>query len=283
MLKKYFNGFVVSVALFMVMIGGCGNKQIQSNWKQSAIVVDGQVSDWSGYSSEYYEKDDIHILLAIINDDSSLNMMIRFNDQYLARMFERRGIVLWFDGNCKKDKYYGVYYINPDAKNMIPPSFGMGGKRLPGVLERNQPLTPQGSFSLINQDTLRIPSIGISGLQAKAGLARGAYCYEFEIPLQQNEDSPLALFVSQQKKINVGVDIPPVDKEERARMEEMMADRNVQGRPLGGRAGSNGMPGGGKRGGGMPGGENRGPGGMMPDFDGKEIWFTVILASANGK
>lgn len=274
-----------SITLVIGFNWGCGGKKIQSSWKQNVIVVDGLVDDWSGYTSEYYEKDDIQVLLALANDDTSLNLMFRFNDQQLARMFERRGIVFWFDGNGKKNKNYGIYYVDPDAKNIIAPLFGMGGKRSPGTPDINQTFVPQGLFNLITQDTIKIPGNGMKGLQAKTGLERGAYCYEFNIPLQSGENSSSGLFVSPQKKIKLCIEIPPVSKEERARMEEMMAERRGQGRPAGRRAGGGmdggggRMPGGGMRGGGMRGGGNRGPENMIPDLNRKEMCFMVVLAN----
>jgi uncharacterized membrane protein YgcG len=265
----------------ILFINGCGGEKFQSHWKKSDIMVDGQVEDWTNYPVAYYEKDDTRIVLGFANDDTSLNIMIRFRDHRIARLFERRGVILWFDGKNQKDKEFGIQYVDPNARKMGLPTmemFGRDFRREPIFMD--QASEPNGSFSLISKDTVEIPQDGIEGIRAAVDFQQGLYCYEFSIPIYKNEVYPYAIKISSKQKVKLGVEIAPVSEEEKERIEEMMKERRQSRQGGSGRGG--GMPGGGMRGGGMKGGGMRGggPGRQIPDMDGKEMWMTVLLADS---
>ena len=261
---------------------GCG-KTIDSHWKDKAIQIDGKSEDWKGIPL-YYEEDQ-NVMYGIVNNDSTLNILIRFNDSRLAHMFSRRGMILWLNDENEKEKKIGFHY----QEQFIP------GERA-GFMDRERfnrdedqrgemrtPMPPQGSFSLAINDSITERSIkNVNGMAAAAGLENGLYCYEFSIPLFSAEnltsetpkagDLPYYICVSSKKEIKVGLEILPFNREERDRMTEQMGER----RPPRGMHGG-GMMGDGRRPGGrMSGGSDRH---FMPNMDGEEFWMTVHLAS----
>ncbi len=289
MKKQYFKFAVPALVLSLVALIGCGGKTVQSHWKTSEITIDGRSNDWSKYPTEYYDKDNLQFVLGVVNNDSSLDMLIKFNDARLARMFERRGVTLWLNGDGKKDKIYGIQYIDPAAGMMDSPAVDMSGRGGRPQMNARQSFESHGVFSLETSDTVSIPPDGLNGVEAKAGFLDGIYCYEIKVPLQTDDNSAYALQVLPGKKINLGIEIAPVSKEEQDRIKEMISERQKNGSgPAGGHGGGmrgGGMPGGGMPGGDMPDGGMRGGGfrggnGMMSGMVGQEIWLNVVLANA---
>jgi hypothetical protein len=274
------NKKLISLLIGIFFFTACG-ETIDSHWKDKPIEVDGKSEDWKGIPL-YYEEDQ-NVIYGIVNDDSTLNILIRFNDSRLAHMFSRRGMILWLNDENEKEKKIGFHY----QEQFIP------GERADFMererFNRNEdqkgemrsPMPPQGSFSLAINDSITEISIkNVNGLAAAAGLENGLYCYEFSIPLFSAEnltaknpkagDLPYYICVSPKKEIKVGLEILPFSPEEREKIREHMPER----RPPDGMSGG-GMMGGGRRPGGMRGGR-----GMpsMPDMDGEEYWTTVRLA-----
>ncbi|NOQ97869.1 MAG: hypothetical protein GQ561_06860 [Calditrichae bacterium] len=275
------NKIGVSVIFFgiimLIALNGCGGEKLESQWKDAQITVDGASDDWSEYVVHYFDKEDMEIVLGIANDDTSLNLMIKFRDQRLARMFERRGVTFWFDGNDQKNKNFGIFYQNPQLTMIEIPRGDMPGRRNDMNPDGGETFQPGGIFSLIAQDTVELGGTDIHGCKTKVDLKEGVYCYELSIPIAKNENSPYALVLSNKSKIKLGIELAAVSEEEQAIIKEMMAEREGRGRSGGGMGGG-GLRGGGMRGGG--GGSRGGRPGGMPDMDGKEIWFTVSLAKS---
>ncbi|OPX35134.1 hypothetical protein B1H10_01960 [candidate division KSB1 bacterium 4484_188] len=104
--------------LSAALVFGCSGEKLHSQPKMNKIEVDGRDADWSDYKTNYYEKENMRIVLGVVNDDSSINILIRFRDFRLARMFERRGVTLWLNSENKKKKTLGIHYINEASKYM---------------------------------------------------------------------------------------------------------------------------------------------------------------------
>lgn len=264
--------------LSAALVFGCSGEKLHSQPKMNKIEVDGRDADWSDYKTNYYEKENMRIVLGVVNDDSSINILIRFRDFRLARMFERRGVTLWLNSENKKKKTLGIHYINEASKYMAPPAVG-------GFRERSGEHPPmenmrrfRGTFSFIKEGVYeKIPAGGLDGVAAAADVREGTFCYEYEIPLRANTASSLALTAGPGDAIKLGIEIPPLSEEERQKLKEWMKEKGgggMRGKIRGGAGGS-------RRGGRMGGGGMRGvaPGRQMPDIEGKEFWMTVLLSN----
>jgi len=252
----------------LIILDGCKNELLKSEWKKSQITIDGKSDDWPDYSLKFVERDNVQAILGIINNDTSLNLMIRFRDNRLARMIEARGLVLWFDE--KNQNNLGIHYVNKDFRCRIRSMVSVPPNRGESIGPPEEVLRPAGSFRVMKEDTNEIPERGFKGILAAADFIDGSYCYEFQVPLFTNTGSPYMLHTPLGNKLKIGFEIPPVSEEEKEQIKEMMEEKE--------RDGSN-MRGGGMPRGGMGGGRmGRGKSGRnMPDLDGKEVWFTVLL------
>ena len=256
------------------MAPGCGEK-IESTWKTQFLTIDGNSQDWEGLPLQYQE--DMKIVYGIVNDDATVNVVIRFNDERLARMFSMRGFTLWLNDEDSENKLIGIHYRDDSMRDRFMAERGDHNReRNQGEQKYPDPQKPKGKFTLAKNDSsTTIPLGDITAFEAAADSKDGIFCYEFSIPLTGTEGSVYYLNPSNQKTIKVGLEIVGMSEEEKenlkAEMEEQRKSR--QGSDMGGR-GRGGMKGG-MRGSGMRGGGNR-P--QMPDLDGEEYWISVQLA-----
>jgi hypothetical protein len=262
------------IILLTLTLSGYAGEKFQSHWKNSEISVDGDANDWIDYPTQYYADSDIPMLLGVVNDDTSLNIMLKFRDLQVARMMEHRGFVLWLNGQDKKKKNFGILYKNT---NMVPP--GPPPSRVndyPDSSAHNfkPDFPPAGNFSLITQDTTEISGNELGGLQARVKMENGVYCYEMNIPLQKNGDSFYKINAIPPQKLKLGIEVLSFNKKIKGGFKERPRERGDRPPDMGGdERGPGGPPPGMGRG--RPG---EGPRGGMPDHGGKEWWITVILA-----
>jgi hypothetical protein len=268
-MKKLCCSLLILTSLFiLIILNGCKDTSMKSEWKKSEITVDGDSDDWPDYSLKFLEWDDIQAILGIINNETSLNLMIRFRDKRLARMIEARGLVLWFKE--KNEKNLGINYVNKDFhyRRRSMESHRLNKEEIVGPPEEK--LLPEGSFHVMKDDTNEIPESGFKGILAAADFINGLYCYEFQVPLFTQSSSPYTLHTPLGNKLKIGFEIQPVSEEEKEQIKEIMKEREQE---------ASGMRGGGMHRGRMPGGRmgRDKTGHSMPDLDGKEVWFTVLL------
>ena len=98
------------ILIFAVFVG-CGNLTIQSYTSTNEITIDGNGQDWSDIPLEYNE--DMKVVYGITNNTSSLNIMARFSDRQLLRMFQSRGITLWLGEKNNEDNRIQKVFIFP--------------------------------------------------------------------------------------------------------------------------------------------------------------------------
>jgi hypothetical protein len=243
-------------------------------------MIDGNGDDWEGLPLQYQE--DMNVVYGVVNDDKTVDFMIRFNDEKLARMFSMRGFVLWLNGADEEEKQIGIYYRDEVLRHKF-----LAEMRKRTRDNRNdqrkqfESLKQTGKFHLAKNDTLTsIRLKDIPGFAAAADQNNGIYCFEFSIPLTSESGSPFYLKTLTDGSIKVGLEIVGMSEEEQEKLKEEMEERRsaMEGGSRGGpgRSGMQGGARGGRRGGGMRGGDSR-P--HMPDMDGEEHWISVKLAT----
>lgn len=256
----------MSLLLFIFLFTSNCAEKINASWKISPIEIDGNGQDWERYPLTY--NDQTKVMYGIVHDDESLNILFRFNDPSVARIFSRRGVTLWFNNKNKKDKKLGIHYFDDnfrDIENM--PSRRFQQSRNPGQIA-----TPNGTFSFALEDTiLNLLVSEMPGWQAAVGKNDGLFDFEFSVPLKQIGVQEYYLDLTGQSKIKIAIEIPGLSEAEIAQLKaQMVSRRDASMMSSGGRKGGMGGGRGGGRGGSNP---------RMPDTDGQMIWITVPLAT----
>jgi hypothetical protein len=245
----------------------CG-ETIQSTWKNQPLVVDGNAKDWENLPLQYQEK--MNLVYGIVNNESTLDIMIRFNDQRLAQIFSMRGFTVWFNGDNQEEKTLGIHYQD---KNLSDLTRSRGFIRRPDRNRSPQAFEPKGQFTLAENDSLTgILIKETETFHSSAGYEDGLYCYEFSISLAQIEGSPNYLKISDENEIKIGLEICGLSDEEKEKIKNQMSERKGSGRRGGGMRS-------GRRDGGRPGDGMRGGARSMPNIDSKEYWISIMLAN----
>ncbi len=261
--------------LVMSSLVSCG-ETIKSTWKSNPLVVDGNGKDWEDLPLQYQE--DMNLVYGIVNDDCSIDFMVRFNDQRLAQTFAIRGFTVWINAENEEDKTLGIHYKDENLKDLaMSRRFNRRpDKNRRGNIPQHAP-EPKGQFTLAKNDSLTgILIKDIEGFYTSAGYEDGLYCYEFSIPLTPTNGSLDYLKIFDEKEVMIGLEISGLSEEEKKELKEQMDEGRGSGMRSGGKG--RGGPGGGRRGGRMRSG-NR----SMPDMDGDENWICVILADNPNK
>ena len=121
----------ISITLF----SGCKAPQLNSNWREFEVIIDGQDIEWRGVSN-YFEKKS-NILIGFLNDEEHLYIRFSTMDRKLHRQIVSLGFTVWFDPKGGKKKRFGIHFpvgikntdlpafrreheINPEEQFLIP-------------------------------------------------------------------------------------------------------------------------------------------------------------------
>jgi len=254
--------------LFAIFQVGCENLELNSDWLDSEIIVDGIGDDWPG--AKYYFTDS-NISVGLFNDESYLYVCMVVENPMIRAQLMRQGFSLWFDPKGEKEKIFGIRF-----------PLGMkGGERPTGeslreqdqeemIKKFEQSLTELEILGPGKDEVKRIAVKDAKGIEIELRASTGLLVYEIKIPLTPSEANPYAVGAKAGDSIGVGLESPKIQ------MKRPSDTRGSEGMPgMGGR-------GGGDRGGDMGGMGGRGmPGeGMRPGMPKElKIWVKVQLAS----
>jgi len=265
--KRVFSGRKPAMSsiliLFLFLLVGCGTSKLDlnSNWRDREITVDGKNADWLG-AMLFFEEDNVSV--GLLNDENFFYICMIAEDQFVRTQMMRQGFTLWFDPDGGKEKTFGIKYpLGMQAS-------AMGMRRDEQNLERSSqsPRRPMIELEILGpgKDELKkIPIAEAKGIDIIVEFSSGMLVYELKIPLIRSEQYPYAIGAEAGISIGIGLEMSKMEKSD------------MSGQISGGRGG--GGPSGGMRGGaggrGMPGG--RRPQKRQP----LKIWAVVQLASSN--
>jgi len=250
---------LITLAFVFVLINSCKKVELQNQWAENPIVIDGDDPDWENLPLQYFEEP--NVIVGSVNDEEYLYVMFRFNDQVLARKIQRFGVTVWTDKKGKKNKNYGIrYYGSIGVDRELEPEFEPPENIAEERRQRMEAMMgfrPQsGTITVIRGDEeISLPENSESGPSAGSASQQGIFCYEFKIPF------PLGTELI--KSVSLGIEIGGMNLKDFGQKDG--------GRPGGGM----GRPGGGNGGPGRGGGMSKG---QM--FEKQEVWMKVVLAES---
>jgi hypothetical protein len=295
MSHQYRLGIFSLLLLIVFFQTGCGSLEMESEWREQEIVVDGKSDDWVGILPYFEEK---NISAGVQNDDNFFYMCMIIDEPPLRNQIMTQGLRLWFDPEGGDEKAFGIKY--PLGLSMLRPDREFTDKEREKMRETGRPQAPdrapdQERRQQIFERTLgelEILSAGIDegirmaveeakGIEIRLKMYNAQVVYECKIPLLASEGMPYVIKAHSGDAIGVGLESPQPDL-------QGMRGRTGGGMPsAGGRGG--GVPGGGSmtgsgRGGmgggmaGMPGGRGgRGGNRQLPEE--VKVWASVQLAT----
>jgi hypothetical protein len=271
---------VCIAATGMLLLTGCGSTSFTSTYHEKPFTIDGDAADWVGLPL-YADKSGLNV--AVSHDAEYMYVLVSASDRSIQSQIRRGGFTVWFDPTGGSDKTLGIRYPlgmpggpppgDSDEEGMAPPE-GFSRSMQNGVQTDMELLGPGA------KDRMIVSMVQEKQIQAKMSDASGGLTYELRVPLQRDGRHPNGIGVIAGKNVGVG-------------LQAVRPDRQMNGRPDGGRDGMmspggegqegegsmqggrrRGGPGGGRgQGGGMPGG-GRGQESSSSPID---IWMTVVL------
>jgi len=255
------------ITLFMF---GCSTLELNSNWREREITVDGGNTDWLG--AMYYLEDE-NISVGLLNDDNYIYICMIAENNFIRTQVMGQGFKLWFDPDGNREKTFGIGFPlgrqNNQRKEMMM-RFREEAADQEKIREYSEKsLTELEILGPGKDEKKRIQVKDIKGIEIVLDVSGGLLVYELKVPLHYSEQNPYAVGVKAGDLIGIGMETPKIDMN--ATKEKM------KGR----KPGSMGMPGGDRIGGGM----GRMPGSKEMSGDRRSqmpkhlnIWAKVKLA-----
>ena len=255
-----------------ILLSGCKQKTMQSNWNDGNIFIDGRYSDWQP-GLMFNEKSNIGIGLA--NDSSNLYICLTSSDQQLMRQVVFRGFILDIDIPGAKRRQFGINYPT-GISDLEFSQFGRNqqSKRTPGFDQdaRLRFDDIHTEFILIGpgkEDRQIVPLKNDYGVEIKVSRTRRQLVYETKIPFTLMENH------WQTDKFNLQSDLIVTFKTAELDIAAMRSRTDTGGMPDGRTGGMAGGGRGAQRGGGRSGGQGM----QRPLVENFEFRTRVTLAS----
>jgi len=276
MYKFKFQHLLFGALSIIILLSGCKQKTMQSNWNDGNIFIDARYSDWQP-GLTFNEKSNIGIGFA--NDSSNLYICLTSSDQQLMRQVVFRGFILDIDIPGAKRRQFGINYPTGDS-NLDFSQFGRNqqSKRTPGFDQDTRLRFDDihTEFILIGpekEDRQIVPLENNYGIEIKISRTRRQLVYETKIPFE---------LVYQYLKIDhygLPEGLTVTFKTAELDIAAMRSRANMDGMPGGRSGGVTGGGRGGQRGGIRGGGRPGGQGMQRPLMESFEFRTKVILAS----
>ncbi len=266
--KRFFSGKKPAMSsiliLFLFLLAGCGNSKLElnSNWRDREITVDGKNTEWRG-AMLFFVEDNVSV--GLLNDENFFYICMIAEDQFVRTQVMRRGFTLWFDPDGGKEKTFGIKYpLGMQAS-------GRGMRRDEQSMERSSQAFRRLMIELEilgpGKDELKkMPIAEAKGIDVNVEFSSGMLVYELKVPLIQSEQHPYAIGAEAGSSVGIGLEM---SKMKRSEIRRQMSGGRGGGGPMGGMRGGAG-------GRGMTGGSRRY---QMPKP--LKIWAVVQLASHN--
>lgn len=234
------------LTFFMV---GCGTLELNSDWRDCEITVDGRNDDWLG-NMMYFEKENVS--LGLLNDENFIYICLIAEDQMIRNQVMGQGFTLWFDPDGGKKKTFGIKFpigMQPGERQdrrMQPGSVPMKERRDQENLEglRQARMKQMAELEILGpgkEKSVRMPVEKAKGIYINVKFSSGMLVYEIKVPLEHSEECPYAVGTKAGNLVGIGLETSKVKRPSKRRgMSGGMGGRGGTG----GRGGMEGMRGG---------------------------------------
>jgi hypothetical protein len=257
--------YVFTLIALTLVVAGCGGLDLQSQWLDRTITVDGDLAEWEGKLTYIDSK---HVSVGLLNDEESLYLGLATSDPGTQIQVMMRGFTVWFDPEGGKERSLGIRYPLSAAMPGMRPGERGGPPSLEDLVRLHEGRESELEILIGTSESLRMNLVEVGNIDVALGFDKGVLRYELRIPLEKTEGYPFAVGALAGAEIGVGLETPEIDRE---------AMRSRMGGGKGpGMGGHGGMGGRGGMGGGMGG---RGMGGSRPQMpEPLNVWAKVTLA-----
>lgn len=254
-----------------LLLQGCKEIEMTSQWKQENIEIDGRDMEWSG-SFKVIEGQ--KAVISARHDSTHLYLVFKTMDNQVMQKIISSGLTVWIDPSGDEKKSFGIHYpigmMDWNKSQMYDPADWVTPEEREKKLQAKSRIM-LGEMEIITSDGRSQHSVSIYnpyGIEIALNDTSGALIYEMKIPINSPESSIYSYSLTGGTKLSIGIETGEMDKK------DMMAQRSGGGMPEGGMGGGKG---GGKMGKG--GGKGRGnPDAMKNMLEPIKFWINLTFA-----
>lgn len=243
--------------VFLLLTVGCRQVELQSEWRQDSLLIDGLADDWRSAASYHLEEPPLGI--ALCNDQEFLYLRLTTHDEDLKSQIAQGNLTIWLDPQGEKEKRIGIAL---QSKHRQPPGSEMKenfNSQSPRKVDADDEQPGKNLFEL-SIDGKSIGTFSTTenrySLSLAFGTQHGGAVFELKMPVSVKN-----LYSLTQGNLAIGL---ASGQSQPSKQQAQMRPQGGQGAPAG-----RGMRGGTQRQGGRPGDKQQ---------TALEFWFTAQLA-----
>jgi len=231
---------ILSVLVLAVLLTGCNSIELQSSWKDRTIKIDGNDDDWK--DQKYYIREK-NITVGVMNDEKYLYLCFYPTNRKLGEQLLKQGLTIWFNGEGKKKKDFGIKFplglknSMKDRSNKDSNIKGMEPEMIERIVsEMSNKLEILGSRT---EDVKTIEIKNLVGMEIALGVQKGVFVYELKIPYKHNQVYSATIGAEPGSEIYLYFETPETDFEEKKSQIDAQSSSKKKGMS-GGKGGSSG-------------------------------------------
>jgi hypothetical protein len=267
--------FLLFLFILPILISGCGNQEINSQWSKGDIKIDGNQENW-GNTLNYLKDDKIGI--GVKNDSDNVYICLVTSDRGHIMHALRNGFTIWIDPQ-NDNRTYGIKFpigMSNDMMFNYQENQNQNGsyQDMGSMMKKYE--SSMNEFELVNQNGELLSGIPIKndyGIELKINLTRDQLVYELKIPLNHSVNKGFFVNTAPGSLIRLGFEEGKID---RSQMQKS-SNENGYGEGSGEGEGGEGRRGSGMRERGMGRGSNSGER-PVQNSDQLNTWLKVALA-----
>jgi len=188
-----------------LLVFGCRSARIDSTWRNKAIQVDGNATEWLDMQ---FIPEGERVALGVANDESTLYLSFRTSDRAAIMQILSFGFTVWFDSKGGTREKLGLRY--PIAEDMRSMRGTLRTRSMsPEDVERwvETVLASQVGIEIIGPDKgdlARLPLKNNAGLEIGVVYSNGQFVYELKIPFKNASDQFFAIETEPGRTIGIG-------------------------------------------------------------------------------
>jgi hypothetical protein len=200
---------LIILTFSLLALAGCGTLDIDSRWREAAIVVDARLDDWQG---RLFDIEDINVSFGVENDDRDLFLSLRAADPRVLAQIFRSGLVVWFDPEGGKDRVLGIHYpLARDWRDFEGPAAADEEERKRRREETRERLEDVEILGPGRDEKARFRIGEVPGLDLASRREGGLFVLEARIPLGKAEGSPYAIGARPGGLVGIRIDSARLD------------------------------------------------------------------------
>ena len=200
----------VAVLGVVVILLGCSEVPIESNWARKPPVVDGDLADWKNASLAVF--DNLHVSVGVGNDSSFLYLGGRIANPSIERIVERSGVTIWLAAEGGKEKDLEIRFPASSAAraDLARGGFAEEMTEAEKNLLRRQSEAMRNSVLVIDRrgvDSHLYKTGNIEGFEGVIVHSPGVTSFEARVPLRIGEFFPAFKSIAPETEVTIGVEL----------------------------------------------------------------------------